>query len=185
MDHKPWETLSTEVINENPWTKFMHDEYVLPNGKKGNYYYMKTPVGSIMIVPVLPSGKIVFVKQFRYLFQKESIEFPAGHGEMGRTVLDVAKAELEEEAGYKAQNWKELPSVAPSIGLLKDTFTSFVATGLSKGQMNPEESEEFQHIEMTVEEVDAAIASGTIWNGLAVTAWALARPHVVEYIESL
>jgi ADP-ribose pyrophosphatase len=132
MDHKPWETLSTEVLNENPWTKFIHDEYVLPNGKKGDYYYMKTPVCSIMIVPVLPNGKIALVKQFRYLFQKESIEFPAGHGENGTSVLEMAKRELEEETGYRAETWKELPSVAPSIGLLKDMLTSFVATDLTQ-----------------------------------------------------
>jgi ADP-ribose pyrophosphatase len=185
MDHKPWETLSSEVINKNPWTKFIHDEYVLPNGKKGDYYYIKTPVGSVTIIPVLPSGKIVLNRQFRYLFQKPSLSFPAGGIKEGKTANEAAQMELQEETGYTAAHWKHVGDVAPSIGLLKELMSSYIAWDLTPGEANPDESEEFEVVEMSIEEIDAAISSGEIWDAFAVSAWCLARSQVTELVKKI
>jgi len=50
---KKWKTVSSEVLNKNPWTEFRHDRFEMPNGYQGDYFYLQTPGGSVTIVPVI------------------------------------------------------------------------------------------------------------------------------------
>ena len=69
--------ISSKTLIKNPYWDYKFDEYVLPSGNTGNYYYVETP-GAVMVIPRSNDGKLVLVKQFRYLNSKVSIEFPGG-----------------------------------------------------------------------------------------------------------
>ena len=182
---KKWKTLSSEVINKNPWTEFRHDRFEMPSGYQGDYFYLQTPGGSVTIVPILPDGRIVLHREYRYLFERESLEFPSGGVKAGQTPEQAAAAELEEETGYAGGSFEMLSKTAPTNGLLREYMHTFVATGLTEGVARPDETEDFEVVTMTVDEVDAAIASGEIWDGFCVTAWYFARPRVLEIIQGM
>lgn len=180
MEKKPWETLSTEVVNKNPWSEFRHDRFVLPNLAEGNYYYIHTP-GSVCVVALTDEGKLVMIRGHRYLFKRSSLEFVSGGMKEGQTPLEAAHAELKEESGFTAREMKFLGKFAPSQGLLSEYAHVFFATGLTRGEQELEEGEDWQVELHSVEEVDLAMSSEEIWDGFALSSWLLARPHVVEY----
>ena len=75
MSLKKWKKLSETVLIKNSWWTYKKDKTILPSGKLGEYHYVHTN-GASMIVPVLNDNKVVLVNQYRYLNDRESLEFP-------------------------------------------------------------------------------------------------------------
>ena len=166
------EQKSSEVILENPYWQYRKDTYSLPNGKKGDYHYVHTP-GSVFVIPETPDGKLVLLKQYRYLNQRESIEFIGGGIKSGMSPEVAARAELLEEAGIKAESMIKIGEFNPFNGVTDEICTVFVAKGLSFGASKPDESEEFERLEHTPEVLREMISKGKIWDGMTIAAYAL------------
>lgn len=184
MDFKPWKTLQTEVLHENPWTSFHHDRFEIPNGKQGDYYYMKTR-GSVVIVPLLDDGRLVLHREYRYLFDRVSLEFPSGGIKLDQTPDQAAAAELEEEIGYRSQSLEAVQEVAPANGTYKEYAHIYIATRLQAGASRPDETELFEVVLLSPSDLDQAILKGEIWDGFTIVAWCLCRERVLKHMSNL
>lgn len=174
---KPGDRISTEVLVEHKWHRYKHDEYVLEDGKTGEYYYIDQK-GSVCIVPVLPDGRIVMERQFRYLFQKDSIELPAGGVRDHEDLDQKAKDELEEEVGYRAGAMRQVAEYAPFNALFTEIVHLYIATNLAATAQRLEETERIEPLAFTPAEIDDMIRSGEIWDGYSIAAWQVARLHL-------
>lgn len=169
-------TLSSKVLDKNPWWEYKHDEYELPGGKVGNYYYAETR-GVSMVVPRLPDGRYFLVQQFRYLTQRLSWEFPGGGLKDGQTPEAAARAELLEEAGLEPRTLVFLGQGEPSNGFIKDQTHFWLAevSGL-QAKNQPDTTEIFTATKtVTAAEFEAMVVAGEIWCGQTLTAWCLAK----------
>ena len=54
------------------------DDMLLPNGNHEVWDYVEHRMGAACVLPVLPNGKIVMVKQYRHALERYTIEVPAG-----------------------------------------------------------------------------------------------------------
>jgi ADP-ribose pyrophosphatase len=158
-----------KTIDRNPWWEYRYDRYHHPDGSEGEYYFVHTP-GSAMVVPVTPEGNLVFVKQFRYLNGRVSIEFPGGGVKEGQSASDAANRELKEETGFEAGRLRELGIFNPMNGVTDELCTVFMATDLKKSVATPEPTEEFELLELSIDECHAAIRSGQLWDGMTLAA---------------
>jgi ADP-ribose pyrophosphatase len=152
----------------------------LPNGKEGDYYYVDTPPGAI-IVPLLEDGgetKIIMIKQFRYLFGDYSIEFPMGGERENQTIEECALAELEEETGYRAEQLDFVGKCYPYEGLSKDICHIFIARNLKKFKVSFDETEEIEILIKTSKEINGMIERGEVSNGQTLAAWALIKNKI-------
>jgi ADP-ribose pyrophosphatase len=178
MPLKKWKKLSESILFKNPWWTYKKDVTILPNGKEGVYHYVHTN-GASMVIPVFDDGKFVMVNQYRYLNSRESLEFPCGGVKDGHTYEETASLELEEETGFKALEWKVAGEFNPFNGVTNEICRVFIAQKLILGQSLPDETEEFEKILLTPGEIDNRISSGTIWDGMTITAWTLAKSHLL------
>lgn len=179
---KKWEKISGEIIHENPWWAYKHDKYKLPNGKEGDYYYMDISPAAI-IIPVMEEGKeikIVMIKQYRYLTQSYSIEFPMGGKKESQTIEECARAELEEETGYKTNQLEFVCKFFPYEGLSKDVSNVFIARDLVKSETKLDETEEIEILIKSPKEIDEMMERGEIHNGEMFAAWLLARKKIIN-----
>src|SRR5207248_2456122 len=87
----------------------------LPDGGLAKREYIIHP-GAVLMVPVLPDGRLIVERQFRYPLDRVFIEFPAGKLSKGETALATAQRELKEETGYQAATWVWLGVIHPVIG---------------------------------------------------------------------
>ncbi len=172
-----WKKISETILLKNPWWIYKKDETVLPNGKCGEYHYVHTN-GASMIVPVLNDGRIVLVNQYRYLNDRESLEFPCGGVKEGHTYEETAIHELEEEAGFIARDLHMAGEFNPYNGVTDELCRIFIAKDLIAVPSKPDETEEFEMITLTSNEVDERIASGIIWDGMTIAAWMIARTYI-------
>ncbi len=181
MSLKKLETLSTKLLLKNPYWEYKLDNYTLPGGQTGEYHYVHTP-GAAMVIPVHDDGTLVLVKQFRYLWKKESVEFACG-GVKGGDFLATAKNELAEEAQLAAAEWRQVGEFNPFNGATDEICKVYLATGLSEATRERDASEEFEVLRMSVSEFEELAGKGTIWDGMTLAGWMLARRNVSDFLK--
>lgn len=166
--------LSEETLHENPWWKLKHDVYEKPNGEPADYYYGQTN-GMSLVIPVLEDGRVVMVVQYRYLFDKQSIEFPGGGISDGSTPLETAKNELYQETGWVGGEFNKIAKFEPSSGYVKDLTHVYLASAVEQHEPQPDDTEEIEVIYRRADEIDDMIKRGDIWDGQSLAAWSLVR----------
>ena len=165
------------MVFRNFWWSYGKDEFELPTGRKGEYHYVHTN-GASLIVPVFNDGRVILVNQYRFLGDRESLEFPCGGVKDGWSYDKTAVRELEEEAGYIAQNWRLVGEFNPYNGVTDEMCRVYLARNLAPGESKPDETEEFEQVILTPDEVDAKIISGVIWDGMTIAGWTIAKSHL-------
>ncbi|MBM4167634.1 MAG: NUDIX hydrolase [Ignavibacteria bacterium] len=177
MPLKKWNKLSESVKFKNSWWTYKVDEFSLSDDLKGEYHYVHTN-GASMIVPVLNDGRIVMINQYRYLCEKESLEFPCGGVKEGCSYDETALDELAEEAGYAAREWQIAGEFNPFNGITDEICCVYIARHLSPAEKSPDLTEEFERIILQPDEIDARIISGVIWDGMTIAGWTIAKTFI-------
>src|SRR5207245_9850294 len=104
------ERVETEEIYGGKLFRVYRDRVRLPNGHLTTREIVRHP-GSVGIIPRDADGRVVLVRQFRYVAGRELWEIPAGTlDKPGEEIPDAARRELAEEAGFKAERWPMLGS---------------------------------------------------------------------------
>lgn len=123
---------------------FNTDKVKLPNGKIVLREYLNHP-GAVAVLPVLKSGNIIMVRQYRYPVGKITLEIPAGklHGAKDSPLKRI-KAELKEETGYTAGRIKKMLSFEPCNAFSTEVLHIYLAENLKKGTPCPDADELLQ-----------------------------------------
>ena len=145
------------------------DRVRLPNGGEATREYVVHP-GAVLIVPILPDGRLVLERQFRFPVGRVMLEFPAGKIDPQETPLATAKRELREEAGYAAGTWRHIGTVHPEIGYSTEAIEMYMARNLTHVGAQLDEGEFLDVVLMTEEELLAAFDSGDVTDGKTVAA---------------
>jgi ADP-ribose pyrophosphatase len=172
-----WKKLRQITEVRNPWWTYRHDEVLLPNGRLGAYHYVHV-LGSSMILPVTEDGRIVLVNQYRYLAGRESLEFPCGSVKEGSSHDETARLELAEETGFQARHIRSVGEFNPYNGVTDEMCRVYIARELVPVSAHRDETEEFEQAKLTVAEIEQAISSGRMWDGMSLAAWALVK-HLI------
>ena len=123
--------ISTERIYEGKIVNLRRDMVRLPNGKEASREVVEHP-GAVAVVPVLPDGRVLLVRQFRHPVARILLEIPAGKLDAGEDPDACALRELEEETGYRAAHWRNLGEYFSSPGMVSESFTLLVAKELTR-----------------------------------------------------
>ncbi|OHD06200.1 NUDIX hydrolase [Sphingopyxis sp. RIFCSPHIGHO2_12_FULL_65_19] len=90
----------------------------------------------ILAIDDAPDGRhIILVEQYRVPLKVHCLELPAGlvgDDTAGEASEVAAQRELEEETGYRAQHWRTVGEFYSSPGMVSESFTLLMATGLTK-----------------------------------------------------
>ncbi len=174
MSLRPWTKLAEAVVYTNPWWTYQRDTCQLPTGTNGEYHYAHTN-GSALIVPLLADGRLLMVQQYRYLGARESLEFPGGSVKDGATSDETARHELVEETGYSANHLVLVGVFNPCNGLTDEICQVYLAWDLQYIGSRPDDTEEFELLTLSPDEIEAKIRGGAIWDGMTLAAWHLVQ----------
>ncbi|MCI7535383.1 MAG: NUDIX hydrolase [Elusimicrobiaceae bacterium] len=136
------------------------DEVRLINGKTSNRLYFDHR-GASGILPV-EDGNVYLVQQFRYPIGQTTLEIPAGKREENQTFLMCAEAELKQETGLTAQHLQEIMVFHPCNAFSNEVQHLYLATGLTRGEDQPDEDEFLNLKKFPLEEAYQMIADGRI-----------------------
>lgn len=144
--------LERRTLYQGSFLTMTAERIELPNGLPVDLELVRHP-GAAAVVPLLPNGNILMVRQYRHAADGWLLEVPAGKLDRGEGPAEGARRELEEEAGVSAGELLSLGRILPSPGFTDEIIHLFLARGLAPvGQR-------LEHDELlTVEEVPFARA---------------------------
>lgn len=145
------------------------DTVRLPNGRTTTRE-MADHQGAIAVVPILPDGSIIFVKQFRYPMGTVMYEIPAGKIDPGEDKDVCAVRELSEETGYEADHWEYLGVIATTPGFTNEVIYLYAATGLHRHAQHTDPDEFITVEAIPKEKLLSMIEDGTLYDGKSLAA---------------
>lgn len=126
--------------------------------------------GAVVVLPVLPDGKVLLIKNYRYAVGESLLELPAGTLEKGEEPINCAGRELIEETGYTARRLKAMGSFFSSPGILSERMYAFAAYDLQPGKAAPEDGEDIELRPTGWDEAVDMIRSGAIRDAKTIAA---------------
>lgn len=166
----PWRRLASECRYQNPWIAVHHDDVITPAGTRGIYGRIHFKNRAIGIVPLDDDGNTWLVGQYRYALDAWSWEIPMGGGPFDKTPLEAAQAELREEAGLLADNWRMIQTLHTSNSVTDEIGHVFVATSLRQVQADPEPTEDISIRKLALSEAVEWAMDGRITDAISVAA---------------
>ena len=124
--------------------------------------------GSVTIVPILPDGQVVMIRQYRHAARKTLWELPAGTLEPNEEPEASARRELVEEVGYEAGQWHFLFSAFLTPGYDSELAYLYLATDLKPVGERPESDERIAAVPVPFEEAVAMVERGEVQNANTV-----------------
>lgn len=115
------------------------DTVKLINGHTATRLYLDHN-GASGVLPI-EGENVYLVQQYRYPVGKVTLEIPAGKREKDQTFLTCARAELKQETGMRAKSLKHVLMFNPTNAFSNEELHLYVATGLTRGQDDPDEDE--------------------------------------------
>lgn len=138
------------------------DDIELPNGNKAIREWIKHP-GASAVIPLLPDGQIILVRQYRYPVAQVTLEVPAGKLDFkGEDPIECAKRELSEETGYTAGKIWKLTTIATTVGFSNEVIHLYAASDLTAGKQHTDEDEFINTVKMPLADAVKLVEDGTI-----------------------
>lgn len=153
--------LETELVAQGRFLQWRRDRVRLPDGRDAVREFVVHP-GAVMVVPVLPDGRLVVERQFRYPVGMTMIEFPAGKLDPGESIQACAQRELLEETGYRARRWARAGVMHPVIGYATEFIEVWLADGLTLHEQRLDDGEFLDVFAATADELDDWMRQGTL-----------------------
>jgi len=153
MSPKPWKTVSSRQIYQNPWTRLREDIAEMPNGKTTLYGVVECGQ-CVGVLPFLDDKHVLMIRQYRYVFGEDHRwEMPTGGVKPGESLVDAARRELREEVGYDASELSHISTYYTSKSVMHEIAHLYIGRALTQVQAIPDETEfleietfKFEHV---------------------------------------
>ncbi len=164
----PWTITDQRQVYDNNWIGLTEFDVINGSGGKGIYGKVHFKNYAIGIVALDEAYNTWLVGQYRFPLDAYSWEIPEGGGALEQEPLDSAKRELLEETGMSATNWTEIQRMHLSNSVSDECAIIYVATGLTMGQAQPEETEQLTLRKLPFKEALDMVLSGKITDSMTV-----------------
>jgi 8-oxo-dGTP pyrophosphatase MutT (NUDIX family) len=165
-----WIQKSLQIVYDNPWIQIRHEEVIRPNGSEGIYGVVHFKSRAIGVIAIDENDHTWLVQQSRYPNNETTIEIPEGGGPLDEYPLEAAKRELKEETGLTAKNWQPLMELRTSNSVTDEKAYIFLATELTAGEQQLEETEDIELIKVPVDTAIDMAMRGDIIDAMSVAA---------------
>ncbi len=173
-----WEkTLERKLIYDGKIMKVTKDVALLENGETAIREIVHHS-GGVCVVPLNDKKEVLLVKQFRYPFQSDLLEVPAGKREEGEDPRGCGIRELKEEVGAVADKIVDLGVLYPTVAYDTEVIHMYLATGLTFGSRHLDEDEFLDVQAVPLEEAYAMVMAGELPD--AKTQIAIMKTYLLE-----
>ena len=176
--NKEEKKLSSEQIYNGRVIKVSKDEVLCPNGNKSlrDIVHHRGGVGVLFKL----GDEFVFEKQYRYAFNEEMIEIPAGKLEEGEIPLPAAERELLEETGYRPLEMIFLGDMYPTVGYSNEVIHLYYCEKAKKEERHLDNDEMIDLFLLSIEEIEEMIANNQIKDSKTIAAVYLYKTKILK-----
>lgn len=153
--------LSSEKVYRGRILDVALEKHAMPNGRQSKFEIIRHP-GGAAVLPLLPDGQVLLIKQFRPAIGTMIYEIPAGRLEPGESPRECACRELIEEVGYCAAQITPLGGFWSTVGFCNEYIYLFLGKGLTVSEQALEPDEVIELCPMPLEEALHKVKNGEI-----------------------
>ncbi len=170
MPPKPWKTLSSRPIYQNPWTRVREDIAEMPNGKTTIYGVIECGE-CVGVLPFIDDRHVILVRQYRYVFDENSRwEMPTGGVKAGEALFEAAHRELREEIGYDASQLEQINTYYTSKSVMHEIAHLYIGRHLTQILAIPDETEFLEIETFLFDEVLQMVLKSDIRDSMTILA---------------
>ena len=168
MPPKPWKTLSSREVYRNKWIDVREDIAEMPNGRT-TIYGVVTMSGAVGVLPFLDDGRVVMVRQYRYVQgENQRWEMPTGGVHPGESLEEAARRELREEIGYTAGRLEWVSTFYTSKSVCDETAHIYLGYDLTPARDMPDDTEFLEIAALPFDEVLDMVLRSEIRDSMTV-----------------
>lgn len=145
--------MDSQTIFQGKIITVYKDKVKCPNEKIATREIVRHHGGVGILATV--DDKIILVKQFRYAYNQDTIEIPAGKLEYNEDSNLAGARELEEETGYSAKKLVPITQIYPTPGYCDEIIHLYEAKDVYKVE-NPLAGDEDEFINVLFVPIDEA-----------------------------
>lgn len=169
--------VNRELVYAGSILDIYKDTMDVGNGKLEEWDFVSHRKGAACIVPVLPDGRILMVRQYRNALERDTIEVPAGaRDSVTEDTMVCAIRELEEETGYKSNKVSKLLELRTTVAFCDEVVDVYLAEDLIPGEQHLDDAEDIRIEAFELDELLDKIYAGVIQDAKTVAA-VLAYSH--------
>jgi ADP-ribose pyrophosphatase len=137
-------------------------EVRFPNGRKSRQSWIDHKP-CVAVVPVTDTGELILIRQYRHATRQIITEIPAGAIDNAQESPETCtQRELAEETGFQANQLVKLFEGYLIPGYGNEYMYFFLARGLFRRHLPPDEDEFIETLTVSCEEAEAMIQTGQI-----------------------
>jgi 8-oxo-dGTP pyrophosphatase MutT (NUDIX family) len=161
-----WTLLKEEDVSPSPWFPVLKHTVKLANGNIIDDYYF-SPLGDVVqVLPITKNNEVILVRQYKHGIGEILLELPGGMQQQGRSVIESALNELEEETGIKTTTDKliSLGKIVNNPTKLKQVTYGFILFDAEVNSIQKlDATEEIQLVTISASQVLQMALDNEIW----------------------
>jgi ADP-ribose diphosphatase len=177
MPQKP-EILHKEIVARSQIFRVEAVELKFSNGEQRTYERLLSRRPAVLIVPILNNEHIVLIREYGVGLDNYELTFPKGLVEENETLLQGAQRELQEEAGYAAQQLTFLRDLSMSPGYMMHKTSIILAQDLYVAPLAGDEPEIIEVVTWPIADVNGLLQREDFTEGRSIAALYLALQHI-------
>jgi len=177
----PFELLRSEILMKGRAFCIRRDYLKTPDGRETKYDIIEHS-GSVVIIPIDEKGNVLLVRQYRHATGGDLLELPAGTLDDNEDPEVCAAREIREETGMAAQVLTRLGDFYLAPGYSTEFMVVYLATGLSKSPLNPDDDEFLSVESIPIAEAIGMAERGEIPDAKSLAALFLAKPALQKWL---
>lgn len=163
--------LKRELMYKGAILDIYKDTMQFANGTTEEWDFVSHRKGAAAVLPVLPDGKVILVRQYRNALERETLELPAGcRDSLDEDTKLTAARELEEETGYHSDQISFLLSLRTTVAFCDEFVDVYLAENLVPGEQHLDDSESIDVEIYSLDEVCEMIYAGKMQDSKTVAA---------------
>ena len=163
------EVSSSRTVFEGRRIQVRVDRLRLPDGREHDFEMIHHP-GAAAVVPLLATGEVLMLRQYRHATGGWLLEIPAGTLQPGEAPEACAARELQEETGFQAAALQPLGWIWTTPGFTDERIWLYLGTGLSAGRQTLDDDEMLTVARLPLVQAVTMAAGGEIVDGKSVVA---------------
>ena len=170
--------ISSESIYKGRVINVTKDVVSCPNGNTSlrEIVHHRGGVGILFKI----DNKFVLERQFRYAFNEEVIEIPAGKLEEGEIPLPAAEREMLEETGYRPLEMVFLGDMYPTVGYSNEVIHLYYCDKAKKEERHLDNDECIDLFLLSLEEIEELINENKIKDSKTIAAIYLYKNKILR-----